>query len=223
MVIGVLQSKGASRAYVDRDDALFVPYTTAMRSINRRSHVDDIMCAVSRPEDMARAEVQVGQVLRIRHRLAVGENDDFVIRKPQEVLEMRAQTMQTMTMMLMAIASVSLVVGGVGIMNIMLVSVTERTREIGIRLAVGARTDDIRLQFLIEAAVLGVLGGAVGVFTGWLGSELLAFQMGWPVLVSADAASTAVIAAVGAGIVFGYYPAHRASGLDPIDALRAET
>ena len=223
LVVAVLQSKGVSRAYVDRDDGVFVPYTTAMKSLNRRTWIDDIMCAVPNPDTMERAEFMASQVLRVNHGILDPEDDDFTIRKPTESLEMRAATMRTMTMMLMAIASVSLVVGGVGIMNIMLVSVTERTREIGLRLAIGAKMSDIRLQFLVEASVLGVLGGAAGVALGWLGSQFLSSQWGWPVQVSTDAAFIAVAAAAGAALVFGYYPAHQASALDPIDALRTET
>jgi putative ABC transport system permease protein len=223
IVVAVLQSKGASRAYVDRDDGVFVPYTTAMQSLNRRTWIDDIMCSVPDHDNMDRAEFMTSQVLRVNHGMIDEAEDDFAIRKPTESLEMRAATMRTMTMMLMAIASVSLVVGGVGIMNIMLVSVTERTREIGLRLAVGAKMSDIRLQFLVEAAVLGVLGGAVGVAGGWLGSQFLQRQWGWPVLVSSEAAFVAVACAAGAALVFGYYPAHQASALDPIDALRTET
>ena len=223
LVVAVLQSKGVSRAYVDRDDGVFVPYTTAMKSLNRRTWIDDVMCAVPNPDTMERAEFMASQVLRVNHGILDPEDDDFTIRKPTESLEMRAATMRTMTMMLMAIASVSLVVGGVGIMNIMLVSVTERTREIGLRLAIGAKMSDIRLQFLVEASVLGMLGGAAGVALGWLGSEFLASQWGWPVQVSTDAAFIAVASAAGAALVFGYYPAHQASALDPIDALRTET
>jgi len=230
VVVGLLRPKGISRAYVDRDDAVFVPYTTAMKSLDRRNYVDDIMCSVTMPEVMTRAEFMTSQLLRIRHDIEPPgpdeepeANDDFTIRKPEESLEMRAATMRTMTMMLMAIASVSLVVGGVGIMNIMLVSVTERTREIGLRLSIGARMSDIRLQFLVEAAVLGIMGGIAGVALGWLGAQFLATQWGWPVLVSRDAAFIAIATAMGAGIVFGYYPAHQASALDPIEAMRAET
>jgi len=223
VVAGVLQPKGTSRGSVDRDDAVFLPFTTAQQNINGQTWVDDVMCAVESPAQLERAEFQIATLLRARHDIPPGGADDFELRKPIEMLEMRASAMRTMAQMLIAIGAVSLVVGGVGIMNIMLVSVTERTREIGIRLAIGARVRDIRLQFLVEAIGLGLMGGLFGVGIGWLTSALLAAGFGWPVATSGDTTLVALAVAVGSGVIFGYYPAHHASQLDPIVALRAES
>jgi putative ABC transport system permease protein len=221
-VIGVLQPRGVSRGSVDRDDSLFVPYTTATRNLNRQHWVDDIMCAATSPDQMWAAEEQILSLLRLRHDIPPGGDDDFEIRKPIESIELRAQTSQTMAQMLVAIGAVSLIVGGVGIMNIMLVSVTERTREIGIRLAIGAKVRDIRLQFLIEAAALGIMGGIMGVSLGFFVATALAEALQWPVVISRDGTLVALLIALGSGLIFGYYPAHQASQLDPIDALRTE-
>jgi putative ABC transport system permease protein len=212
-----------TRGGVDRDDVAFVPISTAQRRIDRRDSVTDIMCSVTAPEVMARAEAGVTALLRARHEIQPGGEDDFRIQRPLETLELRAQTARTMGWMLTAIGGVSLLVGGVGIMNIMLVSVTERRREIGLRLAVGARMSSVRWQFLSEALAIGLIGGSAGIALGWIGAEVLARGFGWPTIVAADTVVLAVFLAVTAGIVFGYYPAHRASSLDPIEALRAET
>jgi putative ABC transport system permease protein len=222
-VIGVLASKGTTRGGVDRDDVVFVPISTAQRRIDRRDWITDIMCSVAAPELMDRAEAGIVSLLRARHELLPGDPADFRIQRPLETLQLRASTARTMALMLTAIGGVSLLVGGVGIMNIMLVSVTERRREIGLRLAIGARVRDVRWQFLSEAMSIGLLGGAAGVALGWLGAEILARVFGWPTLVSVDTVLLAVTLAILAGVSFGYYPAHRASALDPIDALRMES
>jgi putative ABC transport system permease protein len=222
-VLGVLEAKGTSSGGVDRDDVAFMPYTTAMRYFYNREWIDDIYCSVADPDLMARAEFQASALLRTRHGIEEGEDDDFGIRRPEEWIALRAEAGRTMAFMLIAIASVSLVVGGVGIMNIMLVSVTERTHEIGLRMAVGARMGDIRFQFLTEAAMLGIIGGVIGVTLGWLGTAAITQQLGWVMVISREAVYAAVGVALGASLLFGYYPAHRASSLDPIDALRTET
>jgi putative ABC transport system permease protein len=221
-VLGVLQSKGVSSGGVDRDDVVYLPYTTARRHLYDREWIDDIYCSVRDPDLMLRAEAGATALLRLRHEIEPGAEDDFEIRKQDERIAMRAESSQTMSRMLVAIAAVSLVVGGVGIMNIMLVAVTERTREIGLRMAVGARVTDIRAQFLAEALLLGAVGGLLGVSLGWLGSEVLSYRMGWGMLISIQAIAAAVVTAAGTALLFGYYPAHRASGLDPIEALHAE-
>ena len=221
-IIGVLETRGSSRGGVDRDDVVFVPLTTAKKTLDRRDAVSDIMCAVVSPEALPRAEAGVVALLRARHRLAEGAPDDFQIQRPVETLQLRAQSARAMTAMLTAIGAVSLVVGGVGIMNIMLVSVTERKREIGIRLAIGARARDVRWQFLLEAAAIGLVGGVAGVGIGWASASILSYQFGWPTVILAEVVVTAVATAVAAGLVFGYYPAHRASNLDPMEAIRTE-
>jgi putative ABC transport system permease protein len=221
-VIGVLYSKGVASSGVDRDDVVFLPYTTARRYFYEREWIDSIFCSVRDPDRMAQAESGVVSLLRLRHEIDPGEEDDFNIRRPEEAIQRRAAASRTMATMLTAIAGVSLVVGGVGVMNIMLVSVTERTREIGLRLAMGARVRDIRAQFLAEAAILGVFGGLLGISAGWLGSTVLASRFGWETIVLPGAVGMALVTAMATGLVFGYYPAHRASALDPIDALRTE-
>jgi putative ABC transport system permease protein len=221
-VVGVLQRKGMSRAGIDRDDAVIVPHTTARQFLNGRYWLDDIVCLVQSPEVMERAEAHIVTLLRARHDLTGEDPDDFDIRRPLEALELRAETARRMTMMLTGIASVSLIVGGVGIMNIMLVSVAERTYEIGLRMAMGARMGDIRHQFLTEAALLGMAGGVIGVLGGYAASAFLSASYGWNTAASAETAMLAVAIAAGAAIVFGYYPAHHASMLEPVDALRAE-
>jgi len=222
-VIGVLEPRGASRGGVDRDDVVFVPITTALRNIDRRETVSDIMCGVADAALMDRAEAEAASLLRWRHGLVEGEADNFEIEQPLEMLEARASTMRTMALLLTAIGAVSLVVGGVGIMNIMLVAVAGRKREIGVRLAVGARVSDIRLHFLVEAAALGLAGAVLGVIVGHLASWVVSYGFGWRTDVTAEIVTGAIFAAVGAALLFGYYPAHLASRLDPVEAMRSET
>ena len=221
-VIGVLESRGADRGGVDRDDTVFLPFTTANRTLDRRTWVSDIMCAVTPVEFMAAAEAGAASLLRARHRLLPGEADDFDIAHPIELIQLRSQASKTMSAMLTGIAAVSLIVGGVGIMNIMLVAVAERRREIGVRMAVGARIRDIRWQFLIEAAGLGLLGAGVGITVGWLVAEIISARFGWEATVSTGLVAMANAVAVGTALLFGYLPAYRASRLDPIDAIRVE-
>lgn len=221
-VIGVLESRGTARGGVDRDDTVFLPFSTANRTLDRRTWVSDIVCAVTPVEYMRAAEVGVTSLLRVRHRLLPDEENDFDIEHPVETIELRSQATQTMSAMLTGIAAVSLIVGGVGIMNIMLVAVTERRREIGVRLAVGARIRDIRWQFLVEAAGLGLVGAGVGIALGSIAAHVVATRFGWGAMVSLDAVTLATVSAVATAVVFGFLPAYRASMLDPIDAIRIE-
>jgi putative ABC transport system permease protein len=221
-IVGVLDRRGSSRGGVDRDDVVFVPLTTAKKVLDRRDAVSDIMCSVASAELMTRVEAGVVSLLRARHRLADEDPDDFQIQRPIETLQLRARSAQAMTGMLTAIGGVSLVVGGVGIMNIMLVSVTERKREIGIRLAIGARARDVRWQFLLEAAAIGLAGGVGGVGLGWASAQALSNLFGWSTMIRPEVVVMAVATAAAAGLVFGYYPAHRAADLDPMEAIRTE-
>ena len=221
-VIGVLDSRGADRSGVDRDDTVLLPFSTANRTLDRRTWVSDIVCAVSPVEFMTSAEQAAAVVLRRRHRLMAGELDDFNIEHPRDIIELRSQATRTMTAMLTGIATVALVVGGVGIMNIMLVAVTERRREIGVRLSVGARTRDIRWQFLAEAGALGLLGAVLGIAIGWVGAQVITARFGWTATVSLHAVAVAVAAAMGTAVLFGYLPARQASTLDPIEAIRID-
>ena len=227
-VVGVLEAKGQSASGRDQDDFVMVPLTTAKSRILGGAHavsrraIDYIYVKVSDGDLVAAAQQQVTDVLRQRHRLQAGQADDFQVRSLASIFAAREDASRTFSILLAAIASVSLVVGGISIMNILLVSVTERTREIGIRLAVGARPEDIRNQFLTEAVVLALLGGFGGVVCGVTAAFIIAEIAGWPVLVT----PTAIVASVGfaaiVGIVFGLYPAIKAAKLDPIEALRYE-
>jgi putative ABC transport system permease protein len=224
-VIGVAARKGQSATGQDYDDAAFVPYTTFARKIQGglgKYLQGSIMVAATSSADTARAEKDVTALLRDRHHLAVGEDDDFSIRNLTEIAGAQQQGMETMTLLLASVAAVSLLVGGIGIMNIMLVSVTERTREIGIRMAVGAEPQHILLQFLIEALSLSVAGGLIGVGFGVGVATWLAGRFHWPVLLQPEVIAVSLGFSGIVGIVFGIYPARKASQLDPIDALRFE-
>jgi putative ABC transport system permease protein len=222
-VVGVLKTRGQSTGGQDQDDTVFLPYSTVMHYINNRAtHVDDIMCSAATADAIPVAQQDITDLLRLRHRIPDDGNNDFTLRAPEDSIRLQQDSAQTMSLMLSAIASVSLLVGGIGVMNIMLVSVAERTREIGLRMAIGARERDVRTQFLVEAFVLGVGGGAAGVTFGLAASHLFAGAYGWPMVVSPQTILIAVAFAATVGVVFGYYPARHAASLDPIDALRIE-
>jgi putative ABC transport system permease protein len=224
-VIGVLEKKGQSAVGQDQDDVIFIPVTTAQKKIFGTAFpgmIRSIMVKARSADDMAKAEDQITELLRQRHHIGPKQDLDFTVRNLTSMMQVAEQSTKVMTLLLGAIASVSLLVGGIGIMNIMLVSVTERTREIGIRMSVGAKTWDIRLQFIIEALTLSLVGGIIGIILGIAGSQLLTAIAGWSTIVS----TLSVILAFGfsgmIGIFFGFYPAYKASLLNPIDALRYE-
>jgi putative ABC transport system permease protein len=224
-VIGVMETKGQSVMGQDQDDTVFVPVTTAQKKLFGTAFpgmVRQIMVKAKSAADLANAEKQVTDLLRQRHRVGVKRDDDFSVRNLTQVMQAAEQQTQVMTWLLGAIASVSLLVGGIGIMNIMLVSVTERTREIGIRMAIGAKTWDIRLQFIMEAVILSLIGGIVGLIAGVTSSEILSMAAGWRTTVSPLSALLAFAFSGVVGIFFGFYPAYKASLLNPIDALRYE-
>jgi putative ABC transport system permease protein len=221
-VDGVLESKGQSAVGQDQDDAIFAPYTTVQRKIQGITWLQTINASAVSQQASIAAVAPITSLLRERHRLRTGTDDDFLIRTQADIEDLADQTQGVMTLLLGGIASVSLVVGGIGIMNIMLVSVTERTREIGVRMAVGATEDDVRRQFLVEAVTLSMMGGAIGIILGLVGSALISNFLSWPTLISGKAIVAAVIFSAAVGIFFGYYPAHKASQLDPIEALRYE-
>jgi len=221
-VIGVLSSKGQSPFGQDEDDTLIVPFTTVQKKIAGISWINFIMCSASSQDTIKPAQKQMAALLRERHHLRPDEDDDFLISSPSDLAETQAQSGRIMTLLLASIASVSLLVGGIGIMNIMLVSVTERTKEIGVRMAVGATESDVQMQFLSEALVLSLLGGSVGVLGGVGGSLAVSSMLNWPTQVPPEAIGIAVLFSAGVGIFFGYYPARKAARLDPIEALRYE-
>jgi len=232
-VIGVLERKGANLVGQDQDDIVLMPYTTVKHRLqgtgSNYDTVNAIMISARTQQQMADAEMQITELLLERHRINPGDLPDFEIRSTNEVARVLGIVTGTITLLLSAIAGISLLVGGVGIMNIMLVSVTERTREIGIRMAVGARSGDILRQFLIEAVLLSGLGGVVGILLGVTASMSITSLINhfspdaqWPVVVSMPAALIALVFACSVGLIFGYYPARRASRLDPIEALRYE-
>ena len=221
-VLGVLKAKGASMFGSDQDDTVIVPYTTGMKRFAGVTMLRSINVQAATAEQMTEVQNGITELLRQRHRIQPGRDDDFMMRNQQEIAEAMSATTEVMTALLAAIASVSLLVGGIGIMNIMLVSVTERTREIGIRMAVGARGRDILLQFLIEAVALSSTGGVLGILSGVGGAKLITMIKQWPTLVSPDSILIAFAFSAAVGVFFGFYPARKASQLDPIDALRYE-
>jgi putative ABC transport system permease protein len=220
-VDGVLESKGQNVTGQDQDDVIFAPYTTVQRKISGITWLQFIAASAVSQEASVAAVAPITSLLRERHRIRNGD-DDFLIRTQADIADLQNQTQSTMTYLLGGIASVSLLVGGIGIMNIMLVSVTERTREIGVRMAVGATEDDVRRQFLVEAVTLSMMGGFIGIIFGLIGSALISNLLSWPTLISGKAIIAAVIFSAAVGIFFGYYPAHKAAQLDPIEALRYE-
>jgi putative ABC transport system permease protein len=221
-VDGVLESKGQNVIGQDQDDAIYAPYTTVQRKISGITWVQFINASAISPVASVAAVNPITSLLRERHRIRPGDDDDFFVRTQSEVAALMNQTQSVMTLLLGGIASVSLLVGGIGIMNIMLVSVTERTREIGVRMAVGATERDVQRQFLVEAVTLSMMGGVIGIFFGLVGSALISNFLSWPTLVSIKAIITAAIFSAAVGIFFGYYPARKAARLDPIEALRYE-
>ncbi|HET9282922.1 MAG TPA: ABC transporter permease [Candidatus Angelobacter sp.] len=221
-VIGVLQARGFSATGADQDDFVVMPITTAQKRITGQEWLDDIFFSAVSREEIPEVTKQIIGIMRERHHLRAGDLDDFNIRTPEELIRAQLAAANVFTLLLASAASLSLLVGGIGIMNIMLVSVTERTREIGIRLAVGATEQDIQMQFLSEAMVMSLIGGALGVLAGVLGSFLLQNTLHWEMQLSAQIMVIAGLFSAGVGIFFGYYPAHKASQLDPIEGLRYE-
>ncbi|MSU70851.1 MAG: FtsX-like permease family protein [Opitutus sp.] len=218
-ILGVLSTKGFNIGGQDQDDVVIIPYTSHMRRVSRRTNITTILIQASAPDKLDKVKLAVEDLLTQRRK---GREPDFTVRTQEEIAAAATQTSKTMTLLLAAIAGVSLVVGGIGIMNIMLVSVTERTREIGIRLAIGAHGKDVLTQFLIEAILLSSLGGVMGVMLGIGASEFVSYYNGWPVLVSTSSVVIAVGFSAAIGVFFGFYPARKAAQLDPIDALRYE-
>jgi putative ABC transport system permease protein len=221
-VVATMHPKGLSVSGQDQDDTVILPYTTAMKKIKGNDWLDDVLCSAVSPNVIRLAGQQAAALLRDRHHLRPDQDDDFNIRNPEDVIQAQLEASRTMTALLVAIASISLVVGGIGIMNVMLVSVTERTREIGVRVAVGATEEAIQLQFLGESVMLSLVGGAAGVLLGVVGSVFVGRTLGWPMQMSVEAVAVAVAFSVAVGVFFGYYPARKASRLDPIESLRYE-
>jgi putative ABC transport system permease protein len=221
-IVGMLQPKGLSVQGSDQDDLVIIPYTSAMKRVQRATTVRSVIVQTAKPTLLNPVQQQITSLLRQRHRITAERDDDFTVRNQQEIAEMATAQSKTMTMLLGAIAGVSLLVGGIGIMNIMLVSVTERTREIGIRMAIGARGKDILVQFLVEAVTLSAIGGLGGIAFGLGGSHLLSHFTSWPTLTPASWVAIALISSAVVGMASGFYPAWKASKLDPIEALRYE-
>jgi putative ABC transport system permease protein len=221
-VVGVLSRKGQAAMGQDQDDVVFVPYTTAQKRLLGITHLQNIWISAEPAANLESLSSDLEALLRIRHKIAAGEDDDFMVRSLEEMASVLTSTTRTMTWLLAAVAAVSLLVGGIGIMNIMLVSVTERTKEIGLRLSVGANDVDVLLQFIVEAIVLSVAGGTVGIVAGVAASYAVGEVMDWPLAVTPSAVLLAFGFAVVVGVFFGFYPARKAARLNPIEALRYE-
>jgi putative ABC transport system permease protein len=221
-VVAVLHPKGLSTGGRDEDDTVILPYTTAQKKLKGVAWLDDILCSAVSQDAVKLAGQQITALLRDRHHLRAEEDDDFNVRNPEDVIQAQLEASRTLTLLLVAIASISLIVGGIGIMNVMLVSVTERTREIGVRVSVGATEEAIRFQFLAESVLLSLVGGGAGMLLGVIGSFFVGRALDWPMEISAKAVLLAALFSFAVGVFFGYYPARKASLLDPIEALRYE-
>jgi putative ABC transport system permease protein len=221
-VVGVLAPKGQNAGGMDQDDVVLVPYTTAQSRLSGNVRIGQILASTFSPEDIPAAQEEIKGIMREAHRLGDGAEDDFTVRNQTEIAEAATSTTRVMSGLLAAIASISLLVGGIGIMNIMLVSVTERTREIGIRMSIGARGSDVLTQFLVESVVMSLLGGLVGLAAGFGGAALLGHLTGWTTSTPASAVLIAVGFSAAVGVFFGFYPARKAAALNPIQALRYE-
>jgi putative ABC transport system permease protein len=221
-VVGVLSSKGQAAMGPDQDDTVIVPYTTVQKRLLGITHVTGILVSAADGVSLDSVSEQIRTLLRARHHIQPGEDDDFMVRTQEEMATVLTSTTTTMTYLLAGIAAVSLIVGGIGIMNIMLVSVTERTREIGLRLSVGARDIDVLTQFLVESIVLSVAGGVVGILIGIGAAYGVSRVMQWATVVTPQSVLLSFGVAAATGVFFGFYPARKAAALDPIDALRYE-
>ncbi|HEX3071133.1 MAG TPA: ABC transporter permease [Thermoanaerobaculia bacterium] len=221
-VVGVLAPKGQTASGTDSDDVILVPYTTASSRLSGRARIPQIIASAASQQDIPAAQEEVRSLVRESHKLAQGDDDDFTVKNQNELADAAASSTDVMTMLMAAIASISLLVGGIGIMNIMLVSVTERTREIGIRLAIGARGSDVLTQFLVESIVMGVIGGAIGLLVGFIGAKVLGHFTGWETVISPIIMIISIGFSGAVGVFFGFYPARKAAALNPIQALRYE-
>ena len=221
-VVGVLESKGSNTMGMDQDDLMLVPYTTVMKRIQAVNYLQGITCSALSEEYTDQAIEEISQILRENHKLKEGADDDFNIRSQQELSSMMTSTSDMMSTLLAAVAAISLIVGGIGIMNIMYVSVTERTKEIGLRMSIGAKSRDILSQFLIEATLLSVAGGVIGVLLGIVAAYVVKVLLSYPIAISTGSIILSFAVCTIIGIFFGWYPARKASNLDPIDALRYE-
>ncbi|HEY2830010.1 MAG TPA: ABC transporter permease [Thermoanaerobaculia bacterium] len=220
-VVGVLSVKGQTASGSDSDDVVLIPYTTATQTLSGRTFIPQILASTANGQDIPAAQDEIRTLLRESHKIQ-GDNDDFTVRNQADLAAAAESSTKVMTLLLAAIASISLLVGGIGIMNIMLVSVTERTREIGIRMAIGARGSDVLTQFLVESIVMGVAGGIVGLILGYAGAEIVGHFTGWATVISPVIMLISVVFSGAVGVFFGYYPARKAAALNPIQALRYE-
>jgi putative ABC transport system permease protein len=221
-IIGVLAEKGENAFGQDQDDIILAPYTTVQKRILAIPYIQNIYASAVNESSSALATAEITDILRTSHKLKTGDDDDFMVRTQAELINTFSSTSQLLTVLLTAIAGISLVIGGIGIMNIMYVSVTERTKEIGLRMSIGARGIDILLQFLIEAILISITGGIIGVVLGITASRLVTLFLSWPTLVSQSSILLSFMVCAITGVFFGYYPAQKASRLDPIEALRYE-
>jgi putative ABC transport system permease protein len=221
-IIGVLSPKGFNAFGQDQDDILIAPYTTVQKRILATIYYSNIYASAANESVTDQAVTEMTQILRDSHRLRDNEDNDFTVRTQQELIATLSSTSGLLTVLLTVVAGISLVIGGIGIMNIMYVSVTERTKEIGLRMSIGARGKDILLQFLMEAILISITGGVIGVLLGFLSTQIVTLTLGWPTIISQSSVALSFVVCAVTGIFFGYYPAQKASRLDPIEALRYE-